>query len=140
MIKQPAFLPSTPAKGAPLHCGHRRRRSGLPGECIPAAASNWRTKAASQISQAEPPATDLARLLELFDFYDGRVPGFELNAEGFDVHLLEAEGFIFCRRNPSDFGCYLIGRALKKYATAAQSSPTRISNVNTFNINLREKT
>jgi hypothetical protein len=141
MIKQEAFLSSSPSKGASLHRGRRRRRSGLPGEFTPAAGSGSRAKAKSHISEAGPPVSSFPRLLELFAFYDGHVPGFELTAENFDVHRLAAEGLIFRTRNPLDFGCYRMGHTLEKFAALRGRGR---SNLNSqceyhFNINQREK-
>lgn len=72
--------------------------------------------AGTRMPEAGPRVSDVARLLELFVFYNGRVPGFELGAEGFDLRGLAAEGFIFRTRNPFDFGCFLIGPKLEKCA------------------------
>jgi hypothetical protein len=44
IIKQEAFLPSTPSKVARLQSGHRRRRSDLPGEFTPMARSGRRAE------------------------------------------------------------------------------------------------
>lgn len=116
MMKHQTFLPSTPSKGACLQNGHRRRRSGLPGELTPMADLAPGNPAGTRMPEAGPRVSDVARLLELFVFYNGRVPGFELGAEGFDLRGLAAQGFIFRTRNPFDFGCFLIGPKLEKCA------------------------
>lgn len=56
----------------------------------------------------------VAQLLSLFVIHNGRVPGFEFEAEGFSIAELVEGKFIFQTKNHLDAGRYLMGPALEK--------------------------